>query len=148
MKAKTPGGANPHPQTPGDDAPAGKWESYVAAWTGEDILCMSWRPIEGCAEASVELGQTQPVKDEVGEMTIHEKQIIWGTREVGRSLAGARVSLLGCYSCQQVMDKLLKAPSSSLQNTYRVSHVLAGGLGQYGRENKLWPCPQGVHRAQ
>lgn len=58
MKAKTPGGANPHPQTPGDGALAGKWESHVAARTGEDILCMSWRPIEGCAEASVELGQT------------------------------------------------------------------------------------------
>lgn len=31
---------------------------------------------------------------------------------------------------------------------YRVSHVLAGSLGQYKRENRLRPCPQGAHRAQ
>lgn len=54
-----------------------------------------------------------------GHMTTHENQITWGIGEVGRSLAGGRVSLLGHYSCQQVMEELLKAhlPSRILKES-------------------------------
>lgn len=64
---------------------------------------MSWRPPEGCAEARVNWAKSN--KSKTGWGDTHENQTTWGAREVGRT----GVSLLEHYSCQQVMEELLKA---------------------------------------
>ena len=59
MKANTWGPVTRHPKTPGMMASSRSVVEPCCCKPLEarEILCRSWRPPEGCAEAKVELGQ-------------------------------------------------------------------------------------------